>query len=250
MISAVPAFQDNYIWIIQDSKRQSATVVDPGDATPVIDFLNAHGLRLDAVLITHHHADHCGGLEALLHDAFERNPDQHVAVYGPENKAIAGITTIVKENDKVLLHEGTLRLNVLEVPGHTADHIAYVGTNGENTPVLFCGDTLFAGGCGRLFEGTAEQMWESLQKLTVLPDDTAVYCAHEYTLSNLKFAAHVLPNDPAIAQRLGHVAALRAAQQPTVPSLIGIEKQSNPFLKCRDAVEFSIMRKQKDSFRG
>jgi hydroxyacylglutathione hydrolase len=250
VISAVPAFQDNYIWIIQDSKQQAATVVDPGDAAPVIAFLKAHRLALEAVLITHHHADHCGGLEALLLYAFENDPERSIPVYGPANEKIVGITHTVKEGDHVDLRATGLTLHVIDVPGHTAGHIAYYGLDSESTPVVFCGDTLFAGGCGRIFEGTPEQMWSSLQKLAALPDATRVYCAHEYTLSNLKFAAHALPDDQAIAQRLALVSIQRAQQQATVPSSIGIEKQSNPFLKCRDAMQFSVMRKQKDNFRG
>lgn len=225
-------------------------MVDPGDAAPVIEFLKTHHLELEAVLITHHHADHCGGLEALLLDAFERHPERTVSVFGPAKEAIVGLTHTVQEGDRVHLRDTGLHLNVMEVPGHTAGHIAFYGADNNSTPVVFCGDTLFAGGCGRIFEGTPEQMWSSLQKLAALPDATRVYCAHEYTLSNLKFAAHALPDDQAIAQRLALVSIQRAQQQATVPSSIGIEKQSNPFLKCTDAMQFSAMRKQKDNFRG
>ena len=250
MISAIPAFQDNYIWIIEDARQGLATVVDPGDAAPVISYLKAHGLALDAVFITHHHADHCGGLDALLMFGFEIRPDHPIRVFGPANETIAGITDHMRGGDVVQLATLGLQFKVIDVPGHTAGHIAFFSNHHEASPILFCGDTLFAGGCGRIFEGTAAQLWSSLQTLATLPDDTLVYCAHEYTLSNMKFAAHVYPDDHAITTRLELVRKQRDAQQATVPSRIGIEKLSNPFLRSKDAAEFSAMRKQKDSFRG
>ena len=176
-IIPVPAFEDNYIWLICDGRY--AAVVDPGDAEPVLGHLSRHGLRLAAILITHHHGDHTGGIEALLRHAA-------VPVYGPRKENIPGITNPVGTGDTVRLPELGVEFAVLDVPGHTAGHIAYYGANS-----LFCGDTLFTCGCGKLFEGTPAQMHASLQKFAALPDDTQVYCAHEYTLENIRFAKKV-----------------------------------------------------------
>lgn len=250
MISAVPAFQDNYIWIIQNPTTASATVVDPGDAGPVIAHLQANGLQLEAILITHHHADHCGGVEGLSEYAFATDPSAPVQVIGPSDEPIPSITHRVKENDQVHLPQTGITFRVMDVPGHTAGHVAYFNEISPSGPILFSGDTLFAAGCGRLFEGTALQMWSSLQKLAALPEETLVFCAHEYTLGNLKFAAHFFPSDSPIQQRLQRVQLQRQRQEPTVPSTIGLELQTNPFLRCKDADAFATMRKQKDSFRG
>uniref|UniRef100_UPI0025877AA6 hydroxyacylglutathione hydrolase n=1 Tax=uncultured Massilia sp. TaxID=169973 RepID=UPI0025877AA6 len=177
-VLTVPAFNDNYLWVIHDGVN--AAVVDPGDAGPVRDALRAHGLTLSCILLTHHHADHIGGVAALL-------SEWAVPVYGPRNDGIRFVTHALDEGARVRVDGLDLELEVLEVPGHTLGHIAYVRvTPGEHW--LFCGDTLFAGGCGRLFEGTPQQMADSLGKLAALPDDTLVYCAHEYTVSNLTFA--------------------------------------------------------------
>ena len=250
MISAVPAFQDNYIWIIHDSTKSTAAVVDPGEAGPVLDFLTANNTRLEALLITHHHADHCGGIDALLDYAFTADPDNPVAVYGPSREAIPQVTVPLRDGDAVVLEQLALKFSVIDVPGHTAGHIAYFSEDPSNGPILFCGDTLFVGGCGRLFEGTAEQMFTSLQKLAALPDDTAVYCAHEYTLGNFKFAVHARPHDVDIRDRFQEITDMRRQHLPTVPSRISIEKTTNPFLKCKEAQEFAALRKQKDEFRG
>ena len=250
MICAVPAFQDNYIWIIENPKTLSATVVDPGDAGPVLDYLKSKGLRLEAILLTHHHADHTGGVDDLLAHAFAKDPQHALAIIGPAREAIGGLTRRVTQDDVVALPETEMSLRVIDVPGHTAGHLAYFTEHGDGGPALFCGDTLFAAGCGRLFEGTAEQMWSSLQKLAALPEQTAVYCAHEYTLSNLRFAVHMFPDESAIQARYQHVSAQRARSEATVPSTIGIERQTNPFLQCKNADAFATMRKQKDSFRG
>lgn len=218
-VLTVPAFADNYLWLIHNDKH--AAVVDPGDAAPIREALKARGLELVAILLTHHHADHSGGVPELL---------QHfsVPVYGPALDPIPTVTRALKEGDAVSVPELGLNFSVLDVPGHTKGHIAYV----ENQQGwLFCGDTLFAAGCGRLFEGTPEQMTASLGKLAALPDDTAVYCAHEYTLSNLRFAMEVEPENPAIAERYRTEQAKREQDIPTVPSNIGLEKLTNPFLR-------------------
>lgn len=225
-------------------------MVDPGDASPVLDYLKTQGLRLEAILITHHHADHTGGIDDLLAHSFATDPQQTCSVIGPAGEHINGLTQRVREGDLIALPQTGISFRVIDVPGHTAGHIAYFGEATATGPVLFCGDTLFAAGCGRLFEGTADQMWSSLQKLAGLPGHTAVYCAHEYTLANLKFAAHALPNHEAIQKRLTLVSAQRDRQESTVPSTIDIERQTNPFLQCTNASAFATMRKQKDSFRG
>ena len=219
-IEPIPAFDDNYIWCLHEDA--AAWVVDPGDAAPVQAFLRERGLRLHGILITHHHGDHVGGL-ATLRAAW---PD--AIVYGPANPAIAGIDHALREGDSVTA--AGLRFDVIAVPGHTLDHIAY--HSGDSTPpTLFCGDTLFAAGCGRLFEGTAAQMQASLGKLARLPAATAVYCAHEYTLSNLRFARAVEPDNAALRARQERDSALRDQRRPTLPSSIGEELATNPFLR-------------------
>ena len=225
-VLTIPAFQDNYLWLIHDGRH--AAVVDPGDAAPVLAALADHGLTLTAILLTHHHADHIGGVASLLAHA-------KVPVYGPRNEAITCVSVALGEGDQVTLAAPALNLRVLDVPGHTRGHIAYVRRNQSEPDVhwLFCGDTLFGAGCGRLFEGTPAQMGDSLAKLAALPDDTLVFCAHEYTLANLRFAAAVEPDNPALAERITQDSAARAHGQPTIPSTIGREKASNPFLRHR-----------------
>lgn len=224
-IHPIPAFTDNYIWTLTDASSRKAAVVDPGDATPVLDFLAANDLQLSAVLITHHHPDHTGGLETLIREFAP-------VVYGPNNPAIEGINRPLAEGDTLQLFGADY--SILEVPGHTLDHIAYY-TESEEPPVLFCGDTLFAAGCGRLFEGTPAMMLESLGKLAALPPDTRVYCTHEYTLANLRFAHAVEPDNPELATRLGQEQAKRANDTPTLPSTLALELQTNPFLRCQHA---------------
>ena len=222
-VLTVPAFNDNYLWIIHNGRH--AAVVDPGDSAPILQALAAHGLILSAILLTHHHADHIGGVAALL--------AQHpVPVYGPAHDGIACVTVALEDGDSVHVPELDLNLRCIAVPGHTAGHIAYYS---QAQAWLFCGDTLFAGGCGRLFEGTPAQMLNSLEKLAALPDATEVYCAHGYTLSNLRFARAVEPNNTALQERSVREQQRRDQGIPTVPTLIGLEKQTNPFLRIREA---------------
>jgi hydroxyacylglutathione hydrolase len=221
-VLTVPAFQDNYLWLIHDGSH--AAVVDPGDAQPILAALDAHKLSLAAILLTHHHADHVGGVPGLL-------ARFAVPVFGPRDDGIPNLSRTLGEGDIVDLPQPALRLQVLDVPGHTKGHIAYFAAE---QGWLFCGDTLFAGGCGRLFEGTPQQMVDSLTKLVALPDATQVYCAHEYTLSNLRFAEAAEPGNQALKARIAREQSKRDAGEPTVPSTIGIEKSTNPFLRYRE----------------
>ena len=219
---ALPAFTDNYIWMLHDDRQ--AIVVDPGDAAPVAAALDAQGLALAAILVTHHHPDHVGGVAAL-------RPRLQGPVYGPAREANPQPFTPLADGDSVSLLG--LRFQVIDVPGHTAGHIAYFLTAGDGqAPVLFCGDTLFSGGCGRLFEGTPAQMHQSLGRLAALPGDTRVCCAHEYTESNLKFANAVEPANAALARYTVACRALRADGLPTLPSTIAQERAINPFMRC------------------
>lgn len=233
-VLTVPAFADNYLWLIHDGRH--AAVVDPGEAGPVLAALAAHKLTLTAILLTHHHADHIGGVAELLQHAA-------VPVFGPRKEAITGVTVALGQGDVALVPELDLRLLALDVPGHTKGHIAYVRAavdGGE--PWLFCGDTLFAGGCGRLFEGTPAQMVGSLGKLAALPDATRVYCAHEYTLANLRFAKAVDPDNTALGARIIADAGKREQGLPTVPSTIALEKATNPFLRYAEpAIKQSLL---------
>ena len=228
----LPAFNDNYIWMLHD--KHAALVVDPGDAQVVFDALQQLGLKLQAILVTHHHSDHTGGIDAL------RQATQ-AAVFGPLREPMLEPITRLAGGDSLDLLG--LRFEVLDVPGHTAGHIAYVGQPAGQGPILFCGDTLFSAGCGRLFEGTAAQMLNSLQRLAALPDATRVCCAHEYTASGLVFARAVEPDNPELIAYQGRVASLRQQHLPTLPSTIGLEKAINPFLRTHiDAVADSIRR--------
>jgi hydroxyacylglutathione hydrolase len=222
-IHAVPAFQDNYLWVLSDGRR--AAVVDPGDAEPIQRFLDAHGLELAAILATHHHGDHIGGVAALA----ER---WKCPVFGPSHDGVGGLTRALAEGEALTVPGIGYPVDVLDVPGHTAGHIAYVHRGAE--PAVFCGDTLFACGCGRLFEGTPAQMSASLAKLARLPGPTRVYCAHEYTMSNIRFAQAVEPGNRALAERKARDSAKRERGVPTVPSTIAEELATNPFLRCAE----------------
>lgn len=253
-IEPISAFSDNYIWCLHND-RGEAVIVDPGDAAPVEAFLVERSLTLVGVLITHHHFDHVGGLEALL-----QNRD--VPVVGPAGAAPQISQELTEgENTEML----GVSFEVMAVPGHTLDHIAYFAST-ESPPLLFCGDTLFAGGCGRLFEGTPEQMHHSLSKLLALPSDTELYCAHEYTLANLRFAQAVEPGNQALVERIDRESAKRQREIPTVPSTIGLEQATNPFLRSHidevrdsaaeyasmalndDVATFAAVRHWKDNF--
>jgi len=223
-VLTVPAFKDNYLWLIHDGVH--AAVVDPGDAAPILAALQAHGLTLTAILLTHHHADHIGGVPRLLEHS-------NVPVFGPRHDGIGAVTHPLGEGDRVRVPGLALELAVLDVPGHTNGHIAYVRDDAD-AHWLFCGDTLFGAGCGRLFEGTPAQMAASLAKLAALPDDTLVYCAHEYTLSNLRFAEALEPGNRALRLRVEHDSRLRGTNLPTIPSTIAIEKATNPFLRTAE----------------
>ena len=218
----LPAFQDNYLWLLHDAQR--ALVVDPGDAGPVQAFLDEQGLQLDAILVTHHHPDHTGGVDALR-DA------TGAKVYGPARERIPEPVQRLAEGDAIEVLG--LRFEVLDVPGHTAGHIAYYCASHDGAPLVFCGDTLFSGGCGRLFEGTAAQMFDSLAKLAALPGDTRVCCTHEYTLGNLKFATAVEPGNARLSHYRQQCELMRLNGQPTLPSTIALEQAINPFLRTR-----------------
>ena len=220
-IHAVPAFRDNYIWVIAEGGRAAA--VDPGESAPVERFLEEKGLELTAILATHHHGDHVGGVPALF--ARWRCP-----VFGPAHETIPEIAHRLVEGDRITLPGFAISFSVLDIPAHTAGHIAFVESGDE--PRVFCGDTLFACGCGRLFEGTPQMMSESLAKLAALDAQTRVYCGHEYTMANIGFAEAVEPGNRHLAERKVREAAKRERGEPTLPSTIGEELATNPFLRC------------------
>ena len=226
-VLAVPAFQNNYLWLVHDGVH--AAVVDPGAAEPVLEALAAHHLTLTAILLTHHHADHIGGVPDLLRHA-------KVPVFGPRHDGIAAVTDPLDQGAVLDVPGLALSLKVIEVPGHTLGHIAYLrdAPAPDEDPWLFCGDTLFAGGCGRLFEGSPQQLCDSLARLAALPGETLVYCAHEYTLANLAFAKAVEPDNTAIVQRMDMEQGKRDQGLPTIPSNIALERATNPFLRYQE----------------
>ena len=225
-ITPIPALDSNYFWVIQPNPGSpSVYVVDPGDAAPVISFLSHNQLTLSAILVTHRHRDHTHGIAGLLEH-------WQVPVYGPDSELIPQITHKLADGD--LLQLDSIALKIIAVPGHTWEHIAYYcDSTNTQPPLLFCGDALFAGGCGRRFDGTAEIMWRSLQKLAALPDDTHIYCAHEYTQANLAFAVAVEPDNQELVARFEQIKHIRAQGGITLPSSILLEKRTNPFLRCQ-----------------
>jgi hydroxyacylglutathione hydrolase len=265
-VTALRAFTDNYIWLIHSPHAAHRVLaVDPGDAEPVQRALSAEGLELAGILLTHHHFDHVGGVTQLAQRHASRvsaHDAEPLKIFGPAGERVPGQPVRLREGDRVELPDLELAFDVLDVPGHTAGHIAYVGHG-----AVFCGDTLFSAGCGRLFEGTAEQMTASLQKLAALPEDTLAYCAHEYTVNNLKFALAVEPHNPAARQYLDECLSRRVRDEATVPSTIRRERNVNPFLRCdqesvKQAAEaqagrrlnslevFAAVRKWKDGFKS
>lgn len=235
MVAAIPAFTDNYIWCIHNNEH--AVVVDPGDAQPVMAYLQSKGLTLSAILVTHHHYDHTGGIQDLI------NQYKEIAVYGPHNPKIKEINLPLKEQDKITLAHLDISFSILETPGHTLDHIAFY-----NKDALFCGDTLFSAGCGRMFEGTPEVFYSSLQKLTALPANTPVYCTHEYTQANVSFALSVEPNNQTLTDYQAWVKTKREAAEITLPSTIEKESAINPFLRCHiDDIQANVLKDKKAS---
>jgi hydroxyacylglutathione hydrolase len=219
-VTPIPAFTDNYIWLISNTKRKSCIIVDPGDAKPVLDVLQTDNIDLTAILITHHHWDHINGISELL----QHYP--HTPVYGPANEKIPHKTHSLKEGDIIKFTTIGFEFKVLDVPGHTAGHIAYYGEGR-----LFCGDTLFACGCGRIFDSTAKNLYYSLVKISQLPAETLIYCTHEYTLDNIGFAQWVEPENKALLQRLDDSKKMRANNRATIPFTLSLEQQTNPFLR-------------------
>ena len=252
VVTAIPAFADNYIWLLSNGGSRCA-VVDPGDAKPVLSELRRRDLTLDTILLTHHHADHTGGVQQLV-------AETGAAVYGPEDQRMGDLTSSLADGETLELPALGLSFQVMEVPGHTSSHIAFYGHGS-----LFCGDTLFSVGCGRMFEGTPQQMQASLDRIAELPPETRVFCAHEYTLSNCDFARAVEPANAELARRASEVEACRAAGRITIPSTLGEELAVNPFLRTRvpsvvtaaqkrdpgaapGASTFAIIRAWKDGF--
>ncbi|MES2904597.1 MAG: hydroxyacylglutathione hydrolase [Pseudomonadota bacterium] len=233
----VPALSDNYIWMLRDPATGTVAVVDPGQAEPALEAANAQGWRINQVLITHWHPDHTGGTAAI-------RAATGAGVTGPaEAEKVVPMDRIIGEGDRVAV--GALEAEVWHIPAHTAGHVALYFADAK---MIFTGDTMFAMGCGRLFEGNAEQMFANMQRFADLPDDVRIYCGHEYTLANARFAAHVEPDNPAIAERMARVAAMRERGEVTLPSTIGEERATNPFLRASSVEELARLRTLKDSF--
>ena len=255
-LTALPALTDNYIWILTDTDRKTAVIVDPGESKPVMAWLESNALTCAAILITHHHQDHIDGIPDLI-------KKYACPVYAPAINHITGTTHPIHGDDAITIQALDLRFNVLAVPGHTLGHVAYY-----SEPYLFCGDTLFSAGCGRLFEGTADQMQNSFDKIAALPGDTLICCTHEYTLNNLAFAQAVEPDNKAITEHIKYVQQLRINKKPSLPSTLALEKTINPFLRTQaasmikaasnhagetvgaGAPTFKVIRQWKDSFKA
>jgi hydroxyacylglutathione hydrolase len=231
-IVAIPAFKDNYIWAVHSLEGSQIVVVDPGAADPVFDYLQNNNLTLTGILVTHHHWDHSGGVPDLMSQFPE------IKAYGPAQEKVAGLTHLVKENDEISFAEFGLDLHVIDIPGHTLGHIAYVGHD-----ILFCGDTLFSCGCGRIFEGTPAQMYHSLDKIKKLSKNTQIYCGHEYTLANMTFAQLVEPKNKALYARQKIVKDLRLRSLPSLPVTLATELETNPFLRCNEMSVVSSVQK-------
>ena len=238
-IVAVPAFADNYLWLVHDPDSGETAVVDPGDPAPVLAEAAQRGWRINKILNTHWHPDHTGGNLAIKEES-------GATIIGPagENGRVPGLDVSLKEGDRIAI--GSHEAEVWEVPGHTLGHVAYIF---RDERVAFVGDTMFAMGCGRLFEGSPAQMHQSLTRLAGLPDDTRLYCAHEYTLANARFAAHAFPENKEIAERLRHVEQERSFARSTVPTTGGAERATHPFLLAADVEQFAQLRARKDGFR-
>jgi hydroxyacylglutathione hydrolase len=234
----VPAFSDNYIWLVHDEASGETAIVDPGDAAPALAEAERRGWKVTQVWNTHHHWDHSGGNLAMKEAT-------GCTVSGPAAENIPGRDLPLSEGSELRIGDHVGR--AIEIPGHTLGHVALVF---DDDRVAFVGDTLFAMGCGRLFEGTAQQMHDSLQRIAELPDDTALYCGHEYTLANGRFAAHAEPANEAIGERLARVEQLRAEGRITLPTTVAEERATNPFVRSSDWQEFARLRAEKDSFRS
>jgi len=230
-LTPVPVLTDNYVWVLSNPQTGIAVAVDPGDAAPVAEFLLQRGLDLRAMLVTHHHWDHVGGIDELKRQS-------GATVYGPARENVSGVDTGVSQDDRITVPGLDVEITVLDLPGHTTGHVGYLADD-----CLFCGDTLFSAGCGRLFDGTATQLHASLQKIAALPDDTRICCTHEYTLNNLYFALEVEPGNQAAREHLSRVEELMRQRRPSLPGTLALERRINPFLRVhRDSVIEAVSR--------